>query len=123
MTSSPRSSAHPTLPVPCHQPPTPLSSHNQSAPRNTRKHKINPPSAAGQPLKILTANVFGLASKFHELQHVLVTSNVDVAVVTETKLTLEKMSLAESIINPLSAKQSFQLRYPGGQRLKVISFS
>ena len=25
--------------------------------------------------------------------------------------------------NPLSAKQSFQLWYPGGQRLKVISFS
>ena len=26
-------------------------------------------------------------------------------------------------INPLCAKQSFQLWYPGGQRLKVISFS
>ena len=28
-----------------------------------------------------------------------------------------------NLINPLSAKQSFQLWYPGGQRLKVISFS
>ena len=28
-----------------------------------------------------------------------------------------------NILNPLSAKQSFQLWYPGGQRLKVISFS
>ena len=28
-----------------------------------------------------------------------------------------------SFFNPLSAKQSFQLWYPGGQRLKVISFS
>ena len=114
MTSSPRSSAHPTLPVPCHQPPTPLSSHNQSAPRNTRKHKINPPSAAGQPLKILTANVFGLASKFHELQHVLVTSNVDVAVVTETKLTLEKMSLAESIIKGFHAPLRLDRTAHGG---------
>ena len=26
-------------------------------------------------------------------------------------------------INPLRAKQSFHLWYPGGQRLKVISFS
>ena len=31
--------------------------------------------------------------------------------------------LQSSHINPLSAKQSFQLRYPGDQRLKVISFS
>ena len=29
----------------------------------------------------------------------------------------------KNIFNPLSAKQSFQLWYPGGQRLKVISFS
>ena len=29
----------------------------------------------------------------------------------------------KKVINPLSAKQSFQLWYPGGQRLKVISFS
>ena len=29
----------------------------------------------------------------------------------------------QSCLNPLSAKPSFQLWYPGGQRLKVISFS
>ena len=29
----------------------------------------------------------------------------------------------EPHLNPLSAKQSFQLWYPGGQRLKMISFS
>ena len=28
-----------------------------------------------------------------------------------------------ALINPLSAKLSFQVWYPGGQRLKVISFS
>ena len=28
-----------------------------------------------------------------------------------------------TLVNPFSAKQSFQLWYPGGQRLKVISFS
>ena len=35
----------------------------------------------------------------------------------------KKRTLRIYPINPLSAKQSFQLWYPGGQRLKVISFS
>ena len=33
------------------------------------------------------------------------------------------VKLENMYINPLSAKPSFQLWYPGGQRLKVISFS
>ena len=49
----------------------------------------------------------------------------------ESKSTVPKIStctianpeITYVLINPLSAKPSFQLWYPGGQRLKVISFS
>ena len=34
----------------------------------------------------------------------------------------KKNTISVDTFNPLSAKQSFQLWYPGGQRLKVISF-
>ena len=36
---------------------------------------------------------------------------------------IQSLHLFTSEFNPLGAKQSFQLLYPGGQRLKVISFS
>ena len=36
---------------------------------------------------------------------------------------MKRKGFCHTVFNPLSAKPSFQLWYPGGQRLKVISFS
>ena len=49
-------------------------------------------------LRILVTNVFGLTSKFGKFQHLIHTYRPDVAIVTETKFTIDKMSLAESSI-------------------------
>ncbi|XP_065193026.1 uncharacterized protein LOC135824224 [Sycon ciliatum] len=49
-------------------------------------------------LSIFLTNAFGLQSKFGELQHALRQQTVDIAIVTETKLTAEKMSPAETLI-------------------------
>ena len=49
-------------------------------------------------LNILITDVFRLASKFGEFGHTLHALNVDIAIVTETKLTLDKMTMAESTI-------------------------
>ena len=46
-------------------------------------------------LKLLVTNAFGIRSKFGEFQHTLLASDADIAVVTETKLTLDKMTQAE----------------------------
>ena len=47
---------------------------------------------------IFLTNAFGLQSKFGELQHALRKQTVEIAIVTEAKLTAEKMSPAETII-------------------------
>ena len=44
-------------------------------------------------LKLLLTNAFGLSSKLGEFQHVLALQGVDVATVTETKFTSEKITL------------------------------
>ena len=49
-------------------------------------------------LRILVTNVFGLTSKFGEFQHLIHIHRPDVAIVTETKFTIDKMNLAESSI-------------------------
>ena len=49
-------------------------------------------------LKILLTNAFGLLSKFSEFEHTLNKTKADIGIVTETKLTIEKMTLAESSI-------------------------
>ena len=65
-------------------------------------------------IKLLLTNVFGLSSKFAEFQHTLRTSGADVAIVTETKLTLEKMSLSESTINGFHAPLRLDRTAQGG---------
>lgn len=50
---------------------------------------------APRPLRILLTNAFSIYNKIGELQHVLMTLDVDVAIVTETKLTPEKATQAE----------------------------
>ena len=49
-------------------------------------------------LKLFVTNAFVLKSKFGELQHCLQSTQPDLAVATETKLTADKMSLAECTI-------------------------
>ena len=44
-------------------------------------------------LKLLLANVCGLLSKFGEFSHRVVQDNVDIAIVTETKFSSEKVSV------------------------------
>lgn len=51
-----------------------------------------------QGMRILLTNAFGLLSKFDEFRHALKLYQPDIAIVTETKFTLEKLSLAESSI-------------------------
>ena len=66
--------------------------------RSAQNRKLSPQNTCSsrKSLTILSANVFGLCSKFGEFQNVLRTSHADIAVITETKLTQEKMSLTES---------------------------
>lgn len=49
-------------------------------------------------IRTLLANAFGLCSKFGELQSTLKQLRIDVAIITETKFTLSKFSLAESTV-------------------------
>ena len=63
---------------------------------------------------LIIANVFGLCSKFGELQNVLRTSHADIAVITETKLTQQKMSLTESAIDGFHAPLRLDRTGQGG---------
>ena len=46
-------------------------------------------------MRVLITNAFDLCSKFAEFQHTLCKSKADIAIVTETKLTSDKMSVAD----------------------------
>ena len=49
-------------------------------------------------MRVLITNAFGLCSKLAEFQHTLCKSKADIAIVIETKLTREKMSVAETSV-------------------------
>ena len=49
-------------------------------------------------LRLYLTNAFGIASKFGDFRHALALHSPDIAIVTETKLTVEKMSQAETAI-------------------------
>ena len=66
--------------------------------RYTLFQEATKPQTNMSSLSIFLTNAFGLQSKFGELQHALRQQTVDIAIVTETKLTAEKMSPAETII-------------------------
>ena len=88
MTSNIRGSSAPATPKPRPSP--------QQA-TFTRKHH-NCTSMQTSHMRVLITNAFGLCSKFAEFQHTLCKSKADIAIVTETKLTSDKMSVAETSI-------------------------
>ena len=47
-------------------------------------------------LRLYLTNAFGIASKFGDFRHALALHSPDIAIVTETKLTVEKMSQADT---------------------------
>ena len=49
------------------------------------------------PFRLLCTNAFGLSSKLGDFQHALLQHNPDVAVVTETKFTTEKVQVSDTI--------------------------
>ena len=51
-----------------------------------------------RPLRLLVTNAFSLCNKIGDLQHALITHNVDIAVATETKMTIDKVTQAEATI-------------------------
>ena len=55
-----------------------------------------------RPLHLLETNAFSLCNKIGDLQHALIThfDNVDIAVVTETKMTIDKVTQAEATKQP-----------------------
>ena len=59
---------------------------------------INTSTRVKPGLKLLLTNACGLLSKFGEFSHRVVQDNVDIAIVTETKFSSEKVSVAESMI-------------------------
>ena len=63
-------------------------------------------------MRVFLTNAFGICSKFAEFRHALCKSNADIAIVTETKLTNDKMSMAETVITgyhpPLRLDRSAQ---------------
>ena len=64
------------------------SSKNSPHPQNTQN--ATPP--------ILVTNACGVVSKLPEFRHTLFNMNVDIAIVTETKITPEKLTLSEATI-------------------------
>ena len=84
--------------------PRAMTSERSSAPsrrtfRRAGAPQQRPNPRSKPPLRVLLTNVFGLCSKFSEFALTLRTSDTDVAIVTETKLTHEKMSITESTID------------------------
>ena len=97
----------------------PSSSRGSSPPpptRSAKNRKLSPQNTCSsrKSLTILLANVFGLCSKFGEFQNVLRTSHADIAVITETKLMQEKMSLTESAIDGFHAPLRLDRTGQGG---------
>ena len=93
-------------------PPRAMTSRRKPSAHQNRKFHLQ--NTCHSTLKILTANVFGLYSKFGEFQHELHLSNADIAIITETKLTEEKMSLAESTITGFHAPLRLDRTGQGG---------
>ena len=50
------------------------------------------------PLRLLVTNAFSLCNKIGDPQHALITHNVNIAVVTETKMTIDKVTQAGATI-------------------------
>ena len=53
---------------------------------------------SNQSMRVLLTNAFGLMSKFGEFQHAVLVHKPDIAIVTETKFTQDKISTTESSI-------------------------
>ena len=60
--------------------------------------KVTATMSRPRPLRVLVTNAFSLYSKIGDLLHALITHNVDIAVVTETKMTVDKVTQAEATI-------------------------
>ena len=84
--------------------------------RSAQNRKLSPQNTCSsrKSLTILSATVFGLCSKFGEFQNVLRTSRADIAVITEAKLTQEKMSQTESAIDGFHAPLRLDRTGQGG---------
>ena len=62
------------------------------------KNSPHPQNTQNATLRILVTNVCGVASKLPEFRHTLFNMNVDIAIVTETKITPGKLTLSEATI-------------------------
>ena len=67
-------------------------------PRQPGESRHQQARAQGTKLRVLLTNAFGLQSKLGEFQHTLRRSQADIAIVTETKFTPEKVTEAEGTI-------------------------
>lgn len=71
----------------------------------------NTPSST---LRVLITNAFGLQSKFGEFRHRITHNNIDIAIVTETKFTHEKVPLVDTLIPGYSAPLRLDRTAHGG---------
>ena len=80
-------------------PPTVVTETLQPPPlRPSNERQVAATMSRPRPFRLLVTNAFSLCSKIGNLQHALITHNVDIAVVTETKMTIDKVTQAEATI-------------------------
>jgi len=60
------------------------------------KDNVPAPLEGRKSVRLLVTNAFGLRNKFGDFQHALTKYSVDIAVVTETKITMDKFNVADS---------------------------
>ena len=78
---------------------------------------------AGHSVTNKTKSVASICFTWVKFASVSFSQSTSCTIVSNTTAPPPPQKKRKNALNPLGAKQSFQLWYPGGQRLKVISFS